>query len=747
MSSKIELLAPGGDIDSIKAAIVAGANAVYCGLNKFNARNRAENISFDDLNGILRLAHQNNCEVFLTLNITIVEPEIPDLLRLLNKLVNTSIDGVIIQDFGLFYILSKYFKGLKIHASTQLITHNQGQLKFLSQLNASRVNLSRELNAEEIKHLTSVAHQNNLLTEVFVHGSYCISYSGICYMSSVHGGNSGNRGRCSQPCRDEYLRTPQGNIFPLNLKDNSAWFNLQELADAGVDSLKIEGRIKKFHYVYSVVESYQKQLQRIYAGTPQSKNNSILHKVFNRDFSNGFLKGNIGEDMFIDNSRDNSSTHLAIKNGGATKENIDKAEQQLYSEKGEMRRSIKEQIDQISAKKAPLSIVVSGKVNTPLKLNITTPDDSFVLFSEMNLVTLGAMPLDEKMLLKRFKAINETEYFIDAINLDKIEGELFIPFNELTGLKKRILYILRQSKEEVAPVKLPALNTKNDEIINPSLSVLIDSEKDVLICENSSAKIYYQLPSNFSNKTDELTALFIKNKKIIPWFPSVLIGKDYEAAFAFLHQIKPKQIVSNNTGIAYEANKLGISWVAGPFLNSTNSYALKCLKANFNCAGAFVSNELNKQQIQRIKKPANFQLYYSIYHPIQLMSSRQCFFQTTTGCEKSTMDKDCMPNCSKSTSITNLKQQTFFIHKSKGNYSSIYNHTNFLNTAILKDIPNLFSNLLIDLREIKTTTKTELGKAQLISLFEKLLRGEADSELHLQSSISPTSFTQYKKGI
>ena len=238
MRRKIELLAPGGDVDSIKAAILAGADAVFCGLNKFNARNRAANISFNDLQGILRLAHKNNCEVFLTLNILILESEIPELISLLNKLVNTSINGVIVQDLGMFYLLSNYFSTLKIHASTQLTTHNTGQIKFLSQLNASRVNLSRELNIDEIKTLTAVGLQNDVLTEVFVHGSYCLSFSGICYMSSVHGGKSGNRGRCSQPCRERYLTTSAGKDFPLNLKDNSAYFDLKELYDAGVCLVK-----------------------------------------------------------------------------------------------------------------------------------------------------------------------------------------------------------------------------------------------------------------------------------------------------------------------------------------------------------------------------------------------------------------------------------------------------------------------------------------------------------------------------
>src|ERR1035437_7721763 len=319
MERKIELLAPGGDIDSIKAAVFAGADAVYCGLDKFNARNRAANISFDDLQGILRLAHQNGCQVFLTLNIIIVDREIPAIINLLNKLVNTSIDGVIVQDLGLFYLLSNYFKSLKIHASTQLTTHNEGQIQFLNKLKATRVNLSRELNIHEIRALTSVAHQNNILTEVFVHGSYCISFSGICYMSSVHGGNSGNRGRCSQPCRDRYISTATGKEYPMNLKDNSAYFDLRELSEAGVDSLKIEGRIKKSDYAYTVVKNWKNHLLSFYNQNDPHHDNRDLYKVFNRDFSNSFLRGDIHKDMFIDNPRDHSIQHLSEINKYATK--------------------------------------------------------------------------------------------------------------------------------------------------------------------------------------------------------------------------------------------------------------------------------------------------------------------------------------------------------------------------------------------------------------------------------------------
>ena len=434
----MELLAPGGDINSIKAAIAAGANAIYCGLNRFNARNRAANISIDDLQGILRLAHKNDCQVFLTLNILILESEIPALIRLLNKLVNTSIDGVIIQDLGLFYILSQHFHSLKIHASTQLTTHNEGQILFLNKLKANRVNLSRELSLPEIKTLVSVAAENNILTEVFVHGSFCISFSGICYISSLYGGNSGNRGRCSQPCRDRYITTPAGKDYPLNLKDNSAYFDLKEMYDAGVSSLKIEGRIKEFEYVYTVVNTWKKQLQSFEENGSLINDNSDLYKVFNRDFTNGYLKGDINKEMFIDNPMSHSTNHHAEIHKYSTDAKKISGKLELYDEKDIIRKRIKEKIDLLSIEKAPLHISVSGENGAPLKVSVLTPEDSFSVFSEIELVNTGTEPLNHKMVLQRLKALNETEYYIEHLELN-LDGDVYLPFKELSAIKKKLL--------------------------------------------------------------------------------------------------------------------------------------------------------------------------------------------------------------------------------------------------------------------------------------------------------------------
>ena len=761
MKREIELLAPGGDVDSIKAAILAGANAVYCGLDKFNARSQAKNISLESLPGILRLAHKNNCEVFLTLNIIIVEREIPALIGLLNKLVNTTLDGIIIQDLGVFYLISKYFPSLDIHASTQMTTHNEGQIKFLSKLKASRVNLSRELNLSEITALTSAAHKNNVLTEVFVHGSNCISFSGLCYMSSVTGGNSGNRGQCSQPCRDEYLTTAEGKNFPLNIKDNSAFSDITALAHAQVDSVKIEGRIKKYHYVHTVVETWRKQLDSFYAQEKLTGDNSNLRNVFNRDFSNSFLKGDVSRDVFIDSPRDNSAIHRAKVKFGAlngdmsvTKndENLSIAKQELYDIKTEIISNVQESIEHMSIEKAPLTIAISGDVGDFLSVSVVTPEKTFSVFSNSKLVNIDANKssaacIDEELLLKRFKPINDSEYFIDKLALDDFNRNTYIPFKELTLIKNKIIFELNGKKEVFPHIDVPKFGNQSDEDIKPSLSILISSEDDLHLCDETEADIYFQIPNHFKNKLSVLIELFKNNKKLIPWFPAVLIGENYTAAVDFLQELQPEHIVTNNTGIAYAAYEKGITWTAGPYMNLVNSYSLLCLKENFNCSGAFISNEISQTQIKKIHKPENFKLTYSISHPIVLMTTIACMFHQVSGCKKNIVDDKCIQRCEKSSSITNLKDISYFIDKEKGGYHTVYNETNFLNTDIVNDIPDLFSSFFIDIRDIKTNTKFGADKSKIIKLFENHVNRQADSVNELKKNISPSTNTQYSRGI
>jgi len=734
-------------MDSIKAAILAGADAIYCGLDRFNARNRATNLSIEDLPGVVRVAHKHGCKVFLTLNIVIVESEIRAFIVLLKRLIHTAIDGVILQDLGMLYMVSKYFKELPIHASTQLTTHNEGQIHFLGLLDACRVNLSRELSLNEIEALTAVGRKNNISSEVFVHGSQCISFSGICYLSSVQSGNSGNRGRCSQPCRDRYISTAEGKDYPLNLKDNSAFPDLPELLKAGVESLKIEGRIKKYDYIYTVVKSWKEQILRYYKHQTISKDNSDLYKVFNRDFSNSYLHGEIGQDMFVDNPRDHSLLHLSKDNMDESGSISESEALKIYAEKEETKAIIKGMIDQISIAKAPLIIELSGETGAPLRVSVKTPDQTFALVSDINLSVTGVRALTHSVVLKKFKALEETAYFIQKLDLSGLKGDLFIPLGELSSLKNRLLCLLIGSKETGSSIEVPHPTKLKGEELVPSLSVLIANQKDLSRFKNGPADLYFQLPDGFKSELQKWKDLFMTHQDLIPWFPSVLIGEDYHAAIEFLEKVQPTSIVTNNTGVAHAAFRLGIPWIAGPHLNVVNSFSLLGLKERFNCSGAFISNELSKGQIKSIKKPVDFKLYHSIYHPIVLLTSRQCLFHQVSGCEKSMSDETCIQECERSATITNLKGEELFIEKMIANYHAIYHEKRFLNTDIIKDLPGMFSSFFIDLRDIETTSKTVVDKTALIHLFENLIHGVPGAEQELKRSVFPTTHTQYLKGI
>jgi len=745
MNSKhIELLGPGGNVDSIKAAIVGGADAIYCGLDKFNARNKSEKITFNDLQGILYLAHKNNCKVFLTLNIVILENEISSIVSLLNKLVNTSIDGVIIQDIGLFFIVSEHFKSLKIHASTQTTTHNKGQIQFLKKFNIDRVNLARELNISEIKDLTKFAKSNNIETEIFVHGSYCISFSGACYISSVQSGNSGNRGRCSQPCRDKYLTTENGNNYPLNLKDNSAFNNIDELVNAGVSSLKIEGRIKKYDYVYTVVNTWRKHINNYYSKL-NSIDNSDLYKVFNRDFTNGFLTNKIGKNMFIDNPRDNSIKHLSDINKISNELELEQASTKLYSEKDKIKESVKAIIDKISINKQAIEISVFGENSKQLKVIIKIDNNIFIVYSKSELKAIGNEELNYEIIYKRFKTINDTEFTITKLDVN-LKTELFLAFSEITSLKNNILSLLFNGKTLNAPIELPQIKNLHTNK-KTSISVLISSINDIDLLNKTNAEIYFEVPSSLENNYQNYIELFKTNTKLTPWFQSIIIGDDFETATNFLIELKPSKIITNNTGIANFASENGIKWIAGPQFNIVNSYSLLALKEKFNCSGAFISNELNKNQIKNIKSPNNFTLHYSIYHPIVTMTSRACLFQQVSGCEKNIVDNTCISDCEKTDSITNTKQQAYFINKSKGNYNELYNGNNFSNIEIINDLPDFFDSFLLDLRSIKTNTEVKIDKAELIRLFEDSVSSNTNSINKIKNNILFTTNSQYKKGL
>lgn len=309
MLGKMELLAPAGSSDALRAAVENGADAVYLGGKLFNARQLADNFDGEELKKALRYAHVRGVKIYLTMNTLVSDAEMAEALGFAADAWFSGVDGIIVQDIGFAAALLRAVPDIRLHASTQMTIYNAEGVKRLAAMGFKRVVLARELSLEEIGNIHA---DGAAQTEVFVHGALCVSYSGQCLMSSVIGGRSGNRGKCAQPCRLPYSLVRQGGketqaSYLMSPKDLCLLSGLGALAAAGVKSLKIEGRMKSPEYVATVVRIYRKYLDILQESGEQDgdadagvdgKDLRDLRQVFNRGgFTKGYINGKTGKDM------------------------------------------------------------------------------------------------------------------------------------------------------------------------------------------------------------------------------------------------------------------------------------------------------------------------------------------------------------------------------------------------------------------------------------------------------------------
>ena len=290
-NKKTELLAPVGSLESFFAALENGADAVYCGLKEFSARAKAKNFTLSEVEKMTAHAHQQRRRLYIALNTLIKEKELPQLVGILADLTGVGIDGLIIQDIGVWRLVKKHFPHLPLHASTQLAVHNAAGVVMLEQMGFTRAVLARELSLAEI---AAIRQQSTIELEHFVHGALCFSVSGQCLFSSAVSGMSGNRGRCAQPCRRKYLNREQPG-YHFSTSDFCALSQLPQLLKAGVVSLKIEGRMKSADYVARVVAAYRLVLDAPESGRKQAMQEAEeqLALSFGRQATKGFLSGSV----------------------------------------------------------------------------------------------------------------------------------------------------------------------------------------------------------------------------------------------------------------------------------------------------------------------------------------------------------------------------------------------------------------------------------------------------------------------
>ncbi|MBQ3106587.1 MAG: U32 family peptidase, partial [Eggerthellaceae bacterium] len=330
----VELLAPAGSVEALHAAVRAGADAVYLGLESFNARRGASNFTLDSLRAACEYAHLRGVHIYVALNTAILPSEAGQALECARQAYRAGADAFIVQDIGLAAEIARTLPEARLHISTQMNTHNEAGVRAAAHLGAKRITLARELSLEEVARLSAAAAEYGMEVETFAHGALCICYSGQCFMSSMIGGRSANRGTCAQPCRlpyelrnrsqDRPLRAPGDHL--LSPQDLCAVDLLPQLVAAGVSSLKIEGRMKSPEYVSAVVSVYRAVLDRVLAddANPAATETErrALQEAFSRGFTTAYLEGRRGNDIMSYQRPNNRGAFVGrvtdVRNGKAT---------------------------------------------------------------------------------------------------------------------------------------------------------------------------------------------------------------------------------------------------------------------------------------------------------------------------------------------------------------------------------------------------------------------------------------------
>ncbi len=312
-----ELLAPAGSLDAVRAAVANGADAVYLGAEKFNARDEGAQLTLDEVAAACRIAHARSARIYLTLNTLLKPAELEDALELLGECIDRGIDAALVQDVGAVRLIQAVYPGFAIHGSTQMTVHDASGARLAERLGIQRVVLARENTLDDVRAIHSAVP--GLELETFVHGALCIAYSGQCLMSGMISERSANRGSCAQSCRKGYAlkdgRT--GDMldegFLISAKDLGATEHLAELAEIGISTLKIEGRKKKPEYVATVTRSYRELLGRVSRGEtmlPPATEHPELVQIFSRGFTGGMFGGRAGRDYITRLQPDNHGVLL-----------------------------------------------------------------------------------------------------------------------------------------------------------------------------------------------------------------------------------------------------------------------------------------------------------------------------------------------------------------------------------------------------------------------------------------------------
>ena len=435
MIKNVELLAPAGNYETMLGAFNAGADAVYLGGQGFGARAFADNFTNEEVIRAIRYAHLHGKKIYLTVNTLLKENEVSSFKEFFAPFAYAGLDGAIIQDFGIFRIIREAYPWVELHVSTQMTITGEKGAKLLMDLGASRIVPARELSISEIRSIHDncrFADGKSIEIEAFIHGAMCYCYSGACLFSSMIGERSGNRGRCAQPCRLPYRPDNKGECYPLSLKDMCMVDRIPELIEAGIDSFKIEGRMKKPEYAAGVTSIYRKYIDRYYdlaSKDSDFKEGAIklsASKDDKRILSSLYLRSKIGEGYYF---RHNSPDMITLDNpayNGSDERVLEEVRNRYIT--GE--------------KKIDIEISCKLRINEPASLTVKTAyplvSDEVISTSVTGDTVQEAVnrAMSEEDIEKQLGKFGNTGFSVSSIVIDMDDKGIFIPNKALNELRR-----------------------------------------------------------------------------------------------------------------------------------------------------------------------------------------------------------------------------------------------------------------------------------------------------------------------
>ena len=599
----MELLAPAGSMEALRAAVCNGADAVYLGADTFNARINARNFSAADLQEAVVYCHVRGVKVHLTLNTLVLDREMPRAAELIRLAASCGVDAFIVQDLGVVSLCRQLAPDVPIHASTQMSIHSLEGVLEAAALGCSRVVLARELPAEEIAH---ICKKSPVEIEVFVHGALCMCYSGQCYLSSVIGRRSGNRGQCAQPCRLPYgYGRFESTRYPLSLKDNCLAGELDELRRMGVASIKIEGRMKRPEYVAIVTRAYRTVLN---GGKLMPSDLQELETAFSRQgFTDGYFRGQTGSNMF-----------------GRRQEGEDTAD--LFA-------SARATYEQGEPQRIGVRFYAMIRRGEPAQLAVEDPDGNLCR-------TRGPVPeqavyrsLTPQDLEQQLKKTGGTPYLCTAVR-SSLDPDLMLPASAINAMRRDVIAELTAKRGRAAPARLNAYDEppRYDGIAGePQLTIAVRTAGQITSRMLSMKPTVLYVPLSELAEHPDLPQRVSVETQLAAILPRVIWSGELAPVARQLrtvYEMGVRQVLAGNPGQLHIARAAGFA-VRGDFgLNIVNSRAMRYLREQ-GLDSQLLSFELTLPQIRDISKAVPAELL--IYGRLPLMLMENCVMKNRTG--------------------------------------------------------------------------------------------------------------------